>query len=342
MGSLLARNDNLTPPQEEARMFRSLVLLLGFCSIAAQAQPTPLRVKMFPGAQALPVMAAASQGIFERHGLKVEVLFTVNSQEQRDGLAAGEFQIAQAAVDNAVAMVELARHDVVIVTGGDSSMNELFVQPDIGSYADLKGYTLLVDAPNTAYALQLKKILLMNGLKEGADYKILPVGGTFLRLKGMRENKDYKAAMLNPPFSVDAKATGLKSMGRAIDLIGPYQASGTFVLRSWAKANADTLERYIAALIEGYRWAVSPVNREAGTKILVERLKVTPEVASRTWELMTDPKFGLARDARFDMQGFRNVLALRAEIEGSWGGKPPAPERYYDLSYYDRALGKLR
>ena len=322
-------------------MFRILVsLALVLLSVPAFGQ-TPLRVKMFPGAQALPVMAAASQGIFERHGLKVEVLFTVNSQEQRDGLAAGDFQIAQAAVDNAVAMVELARHDVVIVTGGDSSMNELFVQPDVASYADLKGHTLLVDAPNTAYALQLKKILLMNGLKEGADYQVRPVGGTFLRLKGMRENKDYKAAMLNPPFSVDAKAAGLRSMGRAIDLIGPYQASGTFVLRSWAKANADTLERYIAALIEGYRRAVSPANREPGTKILVERLKVTPEVAARTWELMTDPKFGLARDARFDMQGFRNVLALRAEIEGSWGGKPPAPERYVDLSYYENALKKL-
>ena len=57
--------------------------------------------------------------------------------------------------------------------------------------------------------------------------------------------------------------------------------------------------------------------------------------------LMTDPKFGLARDARFDMQGFRNVLALRAEIEGSWGGKPPAPERYVDLSYYENALKKI-
>jgi len=321
-------------------MFRYLVLLLGFCSMA-QAQPIPLRVKMFPGAQALPVMAAASQGIFERHGLKVEVLFTVNSQEQRDGLAAGDFQIAQAAVDNAVAMVELARHDVVIVTGGDSSMNEFFVQPDIGSYADLKGHTLLVDAPNTAYALQLKKILLMNGLKEGADYKIRPLGGTFLRLKGMRENKDYKAAMLNPPFSVDAKAAGLRSMGRAIDLIGPYQASGTFVLRSWAKANADTLERYIAGLIEGTRWAVSPANKDVAVKILSERLKVTPEVASRTWEILSDPKAGLARDGRFDMQGFRNVLQLRAEIEGSWGGKPPAPERYVDLSYYENALKKI-
>jgi ABC-type nitrate/sulfonate/bicarbonate transport system substrate-binding protein len=319
----------------------SLLIAVALFSSASSGQ-TLLRVKMFPGAQALPVIAAASQGIFERHGLKVEILFTANSQEQRDGLAKGEFQIAQAAVDNAVAMVERARQDVVIVTGGDSSMNELIVQPDIRAYADLKGHTLLVDAPDTAYALQLKKILLMQGLKEGADYKIYPIGGTALRLKGMRENKEYKAAMLNPPFSIDAKAAGLKSMGSAVNLIGPYQASGTFVLRSWATANRDTLERYIAGLIEGTRWAVSPANKDTAIRILSERLKVTPEAAARTWELLSDPKFGLAQDGRFNVEGFKNVLALRAEIEGDWGGKPPPAERYYDLSYYDRALKTLK
>jgi len=318
-----------------------MLLLLAAFSSTAWSQ-TPLRVKMFPGAQALPVLAAVSQGIFARHGLKVEVLFTVNSQEQRDGLAAGDFQIAQAAVDNAVAMVELAKYDVVIVTGGDNSMNEFIVQPDVSSYAQLRGQTLLVDAPNTAYALQLKKILLMNGLKEGADYTLNAIGGTALRLKGMRENKAFKAAMLNPPFSIDARAAGLKSMGSAVDLIGPYQASGTFVLRSWGKANADTLERYIAGFIEGTRWAVAPANKDAAVKILVERLKVTPEVATRTWEILSDPKLGLARDGRFDMKGFENVLALRAEIEGSWGGKAPDGGRYVDMSYYERALQRVR
>ena len=316
-------------------------LLLAVFSSAAWSQ-TQLKVKMFPGAQALPVLAAVSEGIFARHGLRVEVLFTVNSEEQRNGLAAGEFQIAQAAVDNAVAMVELAKHDVVIVTGGDNSMNELIVQPDITSYAQLRGQTVLVDAPNTAYALQLKKILLMHGLKEGADYTLNPIGGTALRLKGMRENRSFKATMLNPPFSIDAKAAGLKSMGSAVDLIGPYQAQGTFVLRAWALANAETLERYIAGFIEGTRWAVSPANKEAAVKILVERLKITPEVAARTWEMLSDPKLGLARDGRFDMAGFRNVLALRAEIEGSWGGKAPDGGRYVDLGYYERALLRVK
>ena len=322
-------------------MFRHLAFLASVLFCAAANAQTALKVKLFPGAQALPAIAAASQGIFERHGLKVDILFTANSQEQRDGLAAGEFQIAQAAVDNAVAMVELAKQDVVIVTGGDSSMNEFFVQPDIHSYGDLRGHTLLVDAPNTAYALQLKKILLMNGLKEGADYKIYPIGGTAQRLRGMRENKEYKAAMLNLPFSLEAKAAGLKSMGAAVDLIGPYQANGSFVLRSWAQANRDTLERYIAGLIEGTRWVLSPANQAAATRLLAERLKVSPEVAAQTWQVMTDPKAGLAQDGRFDMQGFRNVLALRAEIEGSWGGKPPAPDRYVDLSFYDNAQKRL-
>ncbi len=322
-------------------MLRSVLALVCLLAMPAWAQ-TALKVKMFPGAQALAALSAAQQGIFERHGLKVEILFTANSDEQRAGLAKGEFEIAQAAVDNAVAMVELAKEDVVIVTGGDSSMNEFIVQPDVNSYADLKGQTLLVDALNTAYALQLKKILLLNGLKEGVDYKLNPIGGTSQRLRGLKENKQYKGAMLNLPFQLDAKAAGLKSMGRATDLIGPYQANGTFVLRRWGQANRDTLERYIAGLIEGTRWATSPANKEAAVKILAERLKVSSDTAAKTWELMTDPKFGIARDARFDMDGFRNVLALRAEIEGSWGGKAPAPDRYVDLSYYQNALKRLK
>src|ERR1051325_2071971 len=149
-------------------MKRIAAVLLVALPLAVAAQ-TQLKVKMFPGAQSLPVLAAAKEGLFARQGLAVDVLFTVNSDEQRSGLAKGEFQIAQAAVDSAVAMVELAREDVVIVTGGDSSMNEFIVQPDIRAFADLKGHTLLVDAPNTAYALQLKKVLLNHGMREGSD-----------------------------------------------------------------------------------------------------------------------------------------------------------------------------
>ena len=318
-------------------MTRGFALLLSFFVGATALAQTPVRTKVFPGAQALPLIAGVQQGIFEKHGIKLELLFTASSQELRDGLASGDFQVAHSAVDNAVAMVEMAKHDVVIVTGGDSSMNEFFVQPEVKSIADLKGRTVIVDAPNTAYALQAKKILRMNGVND-ADYTLKPVGGTLFRYRAMREDKTNAASMLNPPFSVDAAGAGLKSMGRAVDLIGPYQATGAFVLRTWASANRELLERYIAAQIEATRWAVAPANKDAAAKMLVERFKLQPAVAARTWELLADPKFGLAQDAKFDQAGFRNVLSLRAEIEGSWGGKAPPPERYVDLSYYEKAV----
>ena len=57
--------------------------------------------------------------------------------------------------------------------------------------------------------------------------------------------------------------------------------------------------------------------------------------------VFADSKFGIASDARFDMQGFRNVLALRAEVEGTWGGKAPPAERYVDLSFYQNALKRV-
>jgi len=295
---------------------------------------------VFPGAGNLALYAGLAQGMFDKRGMKVELQFTPNSEQQREGLATGKFEIAHAAVDNAVAMVEMAGRDTIVVMGGDSSMNELFVQPEIGSVAELRGRTVVVDAPNTAYALQAKKILLNAGLRAG-DYTIKPVGGTPLRLKAMTDSKDAAAAIMNAPFSILAKRQGLKSLGRTLDLLGPYQASGAFVMRAWAQANAPLLERYLAAYIESLRWATQPANRAECVVLLAKWLKLAPDVAGQTYDLLVEPKYGLTPDARFDLDGFKAMLALRAEIEGQWGGKAPPPQRYFDLAYYQRALDQV-
>ena len=56
-------------------------------------------------------------------------------------------------------MIEVAKEDVVIVSGGDSGMNEFFVQRDIKGFADCAAACSWSTRPDTAYALQLKKIL---------------------------------------------------------------------------------------------------------------------------------------------------------------------------------------
>ncbi len=318
-------------------MLASLVLapLVG---PAPAAELTQLRVNTFPNAKALPVYVGIATGLFARHGLAVVLETTESSKAQRDGLAAGRFQIAHAALDNAVAMIEVAREDVVIVSGGDSGMNEFFVQAGIDGFADLKGKTLVVDAPDTAYALQAKKLLLQHGLREGADYAVKPVGAVAFRYKAMIEDKSNAGGILNLPFTVEAATRGLKSLGGLVDLLGPYQATGAFVLRPWAQENGRTLEHYLAAYVEALRWVRDPANRTAAVDILVDKLKLERAIAERTYDLLVVPSTGFTPDAKFSVEGFRNMLALRAEIERKPGTEATPPERYVDLGYYDRAL----
>jgi ABC-type nitrate/sulfonate/bicarbonate transport system substrate-binding protein len=311
---------------------------LALCACAFAAESGTVRVNAFPNAKALPFHAGIERGIFAKRGVVLDLSFTENSTRQREGLAAGRFDVVHAAVDNAVAMAQ-EKKDVVIVTGGDNGMNEFFVQSYVGSFADLRGRTLVVDAPNTAYALLAKKILLKHGLREGADYKVVPVGRGELRLKAMAENREYAAAVLNLPFTIQAEQLGMKSLGSTVDMLGPYQANGAFALRSWVAANGALLERYIAGYVESLRWVRRPENREACVAILMSRLKIPRDVAERSYRILVDPVRGFTPDARFDMKGFRNMLALRAEIEGARGST--APDAFLDLSYYRRALSAL-
>ena len=309
---------------------------LAIACAAASAADT-VRVNTFPNAKALPFHAGIEKGFFAKRGVALELTFTENSAAQRQGLAAGRFDVVHAAVDNAVALADSGT-DVVIVTGGDSGMNEFFVQADVRSFADLRGRALVVDAPNTAYAIQAKKILLKNGLKEGSDYRVVPVGRGELRLKAMAGNRDYAAAVLNLPYTIQAEQLGLKSLGSTVDMLGPYQANGAFALRGWIDSHGALLERYIAAYIESLRWVRAAANRAECVAILMRSLKIPREVAERTYAALVDPVRGFTPDARFDMEGFRNLLALRAEIEGK-GGR--SAESYLDLSYYRRALAAL-
>ena len=319
----------------------SALSLLVSCSATAPIivpanTPETLRVNVFRGGSNIPIYMALEKGYFSRRGITVNLQFTPNSSQQRSGLAAGKFDIAHAAVDNAVAMIEVAKVDVVIVSGGDGGMNELLVRQDINKPADIRGRTYVVDAPNTAYALIGRKMFKNAGLIDGRDYKLDPIGGSEIRSKGL-DTPAGAATMLNPPWNFVARDRGAKSLGRTIDLYGPYQASGAFVLRSWAKSNEQVLERYLAAFIEGCRAAQDPAQKKHVLAVLKRELKLDDRLTELTYQELMLKGSGLSRDCAIDMPGFKNVLALRAEIEGQWGGNPPAPEKFLDMSYFEKA-----
>ncbi|TMJ05567.1 MAG: ABC transporter substrate-binding protein [Alphaproteobacteria bacterium] len=300
---------------------------------AAQAQ-TKLAVIVFPGVQNLPMFAAQAKGFFAKRDLSVDLKFTPNSDELRNGLAEGRYQIAHSAVDNAFALKDKANVDIAVVLGGDDSFNRLVVQPEISSLADLKGRTVAVDAVNTAYAFQLYEMLRQKGLNKG-DYEVKAVGGTGQRLEALTKDKTYAAAMLNPPFSIRAEKAGLKAIDTAANALGAYQGSSAFVLRTWGAANSDALVKYLQGCIEGLRWMLDTKNRAEAVALLVDRLKLPEDVAGQAYDATLK---GFQKDGALDMEGVRNVLKLRAQFEG---GTPADPAKYLDLTYYQKALAGM-
>jgi ABC-type nitrate/sulfonate/bicarbonate transport system substrate-binding protein len=235
-------------------------------------------------------------------------------------------------------MVELAHQDVVILMGGEGSQNELLAQPEIKTLSDLHGKTLIVDAPNTAYALQMKKILALSGMTAGKDYEIKPFGATPQRLVGLREHKEYAGSMLGPPVSLVAKHEGFVSLGSVQEMIGPYQAAGFFSERAWATEHHDLLISFLTACIEAQRWLLAPANKQKVIDLLVSDFHLTPAIAAEDYEIVTGKPGGFAKDAQLDVRGFENVLKLRAQVEGQWNGHPPPIDKYYDPSFYNAAI----
>src|SRR5258708_35765683 len=88
-------------------------------SSAASAQ-TQLKVIVFPTLANLAQYAALSQGYYSKRGLAVELIGTPNSDETREGLAQGRYQIAHGGGDNAVAQVETDQTDLLTFGGGNN------------------------------------------------------------------------------------------------------------------------------------------------------------------------------------------------------------------------------
>ncbi|HYT55532.1 MAG TPA: ABC transporter substrate-binding protein [Verrucomicrobiae bacterium] len=306
--------------------------------LAQESNLTTLKV----GGGSFTTYMAQSNGMFAKYGLRIELPRSAagGSEEVRRWLASGELDLADYGVDNAIAMVENAGVDVILVAATDYTPTELMAQSEIKSLADLRGKTVLVDAPNTQNALALKKILSTAGLNPGSDYHMKEAGGTTARVAAMLKQKEYAATMASGQTALRARQAGLVSLAATSSIFGPVLRYGVFTRRQWAKENSDLLVRYLVAHIEAQRWIMDPANKNKVIDIVAQQGKLSRDLAGGIYEMDTGPN-GLAKDAAIDVARFSNVLKFRAEVEGSWGGKAPAPDRYYDVSYYEKALSMV-
>jgi ABC-type nitrate/sulfonate/bicarbonate transport system substrate-binding protein len=327
-----------------ARRIAALAALAATTAGGAMAQTQTIEAVIFAGASATPIYVAQAKGFFAREGIEVKVTPTPNSGFQMSGLINGKFQVASTALDNLIAYQEgqgTAKTerpaDLITIMGGASTELALMALPSIKSVAELRGKEFALDSLSTGYAFVLRKMLEKNGLMP-SDYKFVAVGGTRERLEALRAGT-MAAGLISEPFTTQAKKEGLSFLGEAVSSVGRYQATVQIANRWWAKENEKAMVGYIRAMISAVDWIYEPANRQETIKILAEAVKISEAAATPSVIGLTEGQGRLSPKAALDVEGVKTVLQLREQY-GEPQKKMGAPEKYYDLTYYNKALGK--
>ncbi len=302
-----------------------------------------LEVIAFGGGGNWPIWAAQEKGLFAKNGIAVKLSLTPNSVEQIRNLMSDKYDLGTTAYDNVVAYQEgqgetelTAQPDLFAFMGGYSGSLRFVTQPDIKTYAALKGKTVGVDAATTGFAFILYKLAAMNGLG-ASDYKIEKLGGTPARVQAMMEGK-IAGTMISSPSEILPESKGYTRLGDTTTTFGPYQASIGVARRAWAAKNGDRLVAFVRSYVAAMDWLQQPANKDEAVAIYMKYVPGAPRpAAQKAYEVMFAEKEGFQKKAKLDIEGCRTVLKLRSEF-----AKPQKnladPMKYVDESFYWKAV----
>ena len=309
-------------------------------AVPASAQ-TEIKLIGFGGGTNVPSWVAIDKGFFLKEGLKVTQDVTSGSKEQMQDIMAGKYQFASTAFDNIVAYTEgqgsdkFADYDVLAIAGVHSGMNTLVARPEIKKYSDLKGKVVAVDSPTSGYATVLYQIVKDKaGLEKDKDYTTNSVGGTGARVKALKDGTGH-VAMISSPNDMQLKDEGFTILGDAATEIGEFQGSAYAVRKSYAKDHPKEVEAFLRGIVAATDYVFSD---KAGTvEVLKSRIKGLSDAdAGKLYDRLTGPG-GLNKRATLNTKGIETVLRLRTLYGGA---APTKPEKYIDLSFYEKVIGK--
>jgi ABC-type nitrate/sulfonate/bicarbonate transport system substrate-binding protein len=299
---------------------------------------TKLRLVQFRAGYNLPVHAGRETGIFERHGLEVEITYTPGSLYISDALRKGEFEIGHTGADDIVADVEDfggGTSGLFIFMGLHSGLLSIVGAAEMTTIESLRGKELAVDARASGFVFILEKLLRSKGFGPD-DYKFVEIGGVDRRYQALLEDK-VAGTLLLPPFAGNAIACGCHLLARGDQIVPSYQGTVGAAKRSWAEKNRNLLVSYIRAYVEATQWCFNVNNRGACLEILATHNGLEGKAAEETLDALLDSDYGMYPKAGLNLPGLKSVLELRAEMGFL---RPPLPpvEKYIDLSYYNAAI----
>ena len=278
-----------------------------------------------------PTAIARANGSLAAAGLDVDFTITPNSTVQMQSLGDGSHDLAYTSFDNVLAWSKRdGGPELIAVAQQDRTVDLwLYVRPEIKSWQDLRGKPLAVDAPDTAFALVLRRMLLAHGLDlTRGDYSLVPVGAR--RVPSLVQGETF-AGMLSTADAAQANAAGLTNFGNEHEVLPDYGGQVIATRREWASAHADQLVAFLRAWVQAGRF--TQTNPEEAAAMFAQEADVDPQLAPRLLPAHFD-------DGALNPAGLQSILDLRNQFGYALPGGPNLAG-YLDGDYYAAAFSEL-
>ena len=213
---------------------------------------------------------AKELGLFDKHGLDVELVLLVGAPLAVTALVSGETPIVHAGASGVITS-NLQGSGAVLVAGGANRFPYvLFVTDEIKRVEDLRGKKFGVSRIGSADNAAAITVFNRLGIKEN-EVTYVQAGSIPARLAAMQTNA-LQATLLQAPETLKAKEIGLRALLDFTKLDVEWQQNGVAATRDYIKKRPDTIRRFIRAFVEGSHYNLT--NPKGAQKILQKYLAI--------------------------------------------------------------------
>ena len=310
-------------------LFLALSLVPTAYAFAADAQPLRKVRMAFTSLSSVmcPPWIARELGIFNKHGLDVEVIATPTGVEGMNALIAGELQFLQIS-GGTTASAALGGADVMVVgTTLDTLVQQLIARPEIEKSEHLKGKSVGITRFGTSIDVGARLALKHFGLLPEKEVAIVQVGGMESMVTALQTNR-IQAGILSYPAITQAKKLGHHTLLDVASLGIPYAFTGMTTRGRLIKEDPDLVRRYIMAQTEAI--ARAKRDKNLALKFMGKYLRTAnPNALAEAYDI--DVQKYMLRVPLTTVEAMKSVLDdLAGRIPKA---KDAEPKRFYDDSF---------
>jgi NitT/TauT family transport system substrate-binding protein len=301
----------------------SAFLLVGATS--SNAQKLRVAYTAFSGTFTI-LWVGKEAGLYQKHGVDMELLFIGSSTTAVQALLAGDVDIVYSAA-GAVVDANLAGADLTMVgCQYDTGQTSFFTTAPIPSIAALKGKAVGVSRFGAFSDFVARHVLRKNRLQPVKDVALIQLGGTQEIIAGMQKNL-VQGGSISLPLTLQARRLGFRELLTTESIALPFDYGCFIVKAAQARAKREDLKKVLRATIAAYDLAI---REPAVAKKAIAKYTRTTDSETLEATYKENVKDYALRVPYVSLAGLTSIIDFRSEASAEV--KKLALEKMYDNS----------